>query len=241
MNLLRPLLTIVCLCVSITALSAELHTFKSADGSKTFSGELNRYDPTTKTVIVIVERKTQTFKIDLLSDEDQTYVIEQGKQLSLIKDIDITLKAYTEQSEKKTAERIEDRVYPSGYVITINNRSKQDFKGLKVSYTLHYAVQGYLEPDRKDETLTDTLTCDLAPGTSKELRTKTVDIVSGKLEPLIENVRRRDKDGNIYNETVVKEVGGLRKDLLKSCEVDLLIDGKIVKTVTDGKTEEPEK
>ncbi len=126
-------------------------------------------------------------------------------------------------------------------MITINNRSKQNFKNLEVSYTLHYAVQGYLEPDRKAETLTDTLTCNLAPGTSKELRTKTVDIVSGKMEPLIENIRRRDKDGNNYYESVIKELGGRRKDLMEGCVVDLLIDGKIVKTVTDGKIEEPEK
>jgi hypothetical protein len=240
MKPLRTLSTIACLCFSITLLSAEIHTFKSADGSKSFSGELNRYDPATKTVTVLVERKTQTFQIDLLSEEDQTYVIEQGKQLAITKDIDITLKAYTEKSEKKTSERIEDRVYPRGYVITIKNRSKEDFKNLELSYTMHYSVQGYLEPDRKDETLTDKLTCNLAPDSSKELRTKTVDIVTGKMEPLIENIRRRDKDGKFYYESVIKEPGGRRKDLLETCVVDLLIDGKIVKTVTKGKTEEPE-
>jgi len=240
MKPLLTVLTIACLCFSITALSAELHSFKSADGSKSFSGELNRYDPATKTVTVIVERKTQTFQIDLLSEEDKTYVIEQSKQLAITKDIDITLKAFTEKSVKKTSERIEDRVYPRGYVISIDNRSKQNFKNLELSYTIHYSVQGYLEPDRKDENLIDKLTCDLAANTSKELRTKTVDIVTGKMEPLIEQIRRRDEDGKFYYESVIKEPGGRRKDLLETCVVDLLIDGKVVKTVTNGRTEEPE-
>jgi hypothetical protein len=180
------------------------------------------------------------FSIDLLSEADQKYVIEQGKLLAVFKNIEISLKEFREESEKKTSERIEYRVAPCGYVITLNNRSAQDFKKLEVKYTIYYAVQGYLDADRKVETSTGELTCDLASNKSQELKTNSVDIVSGKMEPLIENVRRRNKDGNYYMESVVKEPGGRRTDLLQGCAVELWVDGKFVKTITDGKTEEKE-
>lgn len=237
---MKLLFTIGCLCFCITPLNAGLHNFKSADGSKSFSGELIEYDPTTKTVTVISQRNTKNFSIDLISEADQKYVIEQGKLLAVFKNIEISLKEFREESVKKTSERVEDRTAPSGYVITLNNRSTQDFKKFEVKYTIYYAVQGYLEEDRKVETSTGELTCDLASNKSQELKTKTVDIVSGKMEPLIENVRRRDKDGNNYMETVVKEPGGRRTDLLQGCAVELWMDGKVVKTITEGKKEEKE-
>lgn len=237
---MKLLFTMGCLCFCVTTLSAELRNFESADGSKTFSAELIGYDSKTKMVTVILQRKTQNFSIDLLSEDDQKYVIETGKQLAVINNIVITIKEFSENSEKKTSERVEDRVTPSGYVISLNNRSAQDFKKLEVKYTIYYAVQGYIEPDRKVETLTGDLTYDLASNKSKELNTKTVNIVNGKMEPLIENVRRRDQDGKYYMESVVKEPGGRRKDLLQGCAVELLIDGKVVKTITEGKTAEKE-
>lgn len=237
---MKLLFIIGCLCFCVTTLSAELHNFKSADGSKTFSAELIGYDPKTKMVTVILQRNTQNFSIDLLSEDDQKYVIEKGKQLAAIKNILITTKKFRGNSEKKTSGRVEDRVAPSGYVISLNNRSAYDFKNLEVRYTIYYAVQSYINSDRKVETLTGELTYDLASNRSKELNTKTVDIVNGKMEPLIENVRRRDQDGKHYMESVIKEPGGRRKDLLLGCAVELLIDGEVVKTVTEGKTEEKE-
>ena len=235
---MKLLFTIGCLCFCAARLSAESHNFKSADGSKSFSGELIEYDPKTKTVTVISQRKTMNFSIDLLGEADQKYVIEQGKLLAVFKNIEISLKDFREESVKKTSERVEDRTAPCGYVITLNNRSTQDFKNVVVKYTIYYAVQGYLEADRKVETATGELACDLASNKSQELKTKTVDIVSGKMEPLIENVRRRDKDGNHYMESVVKEPGGRRMDLLQGCAVELWMDGKVVKTISEGKTEE---
>lgn len=237
MNALIPL---GCLCLGVATLSAELHDFKSADGSKSFSGELIAYDAATKTVTVNSQRSTKKFSIDVLSEADQKYVIEQGKLLAVYNNIEISLKEFREDSQKRTSERIEDRVAPCGYYITLNNRSAQDFKNLVVKYTIYYGVQGYLEVDRKIETSSGELTCDLSSNRSQELQTKTVEIVSGKMEPLIENVRRRNKDGSHYMESIVKEPGGRRTDLLQGCVVELWVDGKVVKTITEGKIEENE-
>ena len=62
MNALIPL---GCLCLGVATLSAELHDFKSADGSKSFSGELIAYDAATKTVTVNSQRSTKKFSIDV--------------------------------------------------------------------------------------------------------------------------------------------------------------------------------
>ena len=219
-----------------SALHAEMHRFKSADGSKDFIGELTGYDPKTKAVSVKIKRRIQTFKIDLLSEEDQKYVIENGERLAVANDIDISLESYTDKYVKKKEKRIEDRIYPSGYEVKISNRSRRTFENLKLTYTIYYGVQGYLKPDRKTEEATGELVCKtLTSLGSTTLRTEPVSIVTGELEPIIDNQVMRNPDGSTYIEPIVKEPGGRRKDQLIGCTVNVLIDGKVVKTVTEGK------
>lgn len=61
-------------------LATEKHTFRSADGKKTFDALLTAYDPATGMVTVQkANRSTITFNIDILSEEDQKYVKEQAE------------------------------------------------------------------------------------------------------------------------------------------------------------------
>lgn len=232
----RILFTLVCLCFLTSPLHAEMHRFKSADGSKDFIGELTGYDPKTKMVSVKIKRRIQNFKIDLLSEEDQKYVIDHGERLAMANDIDITLENYTDKFVKKEEDRIEDRIYPSGYEVKISNRSRRTFEDIKLTYTVYYGVQGYLKPERKTEEATGELTLKTLTSLGRTtLRTEPVSIVSGVLEPIMENQVLRNPDGSTYVEPIVKEPGGRRKDQLIGCTVNLIVDGKVVKTVTEGK------
>lgn len=229
-------LVAACLLLMASGLHAEKHRFESADGTKNFIGELTGYDPKTQMVSVKINRRVQTFKIDLLSEDDQKYVMEHGERLAIVNDLDITLDDFAEKSTKRKKERIEDRVYPSGYEIKISNRSRRNFENLKLRYTIYYGVQGYLEPDRETKTKEGELLCKMVTKLgSTTLRTETVEIVSGKLDPLMENQVLRNPDGSTYVQSVVKEPGGRRKDQLIGCTVELVIDDKVVKTITEGK------
>lgn len=215
---------------------AETHRFESADGSKSFIGELTGYDAKSNRVSVKIKGKTQRFKLELLSEKDRKYVEDNAERLAFANDISISIDSFTDKYVKRSEDRTDDRVYPSGYNIKLSNRSKQTFENIEVTYTIYYGVQGYLKPERKTEKETgEMIFKSLIPLGSSTQRTKPVEIVSGKLEPVLRNVTRRNPDGSDYVEVVVSQPGGRRKDQLIGCSVSLVIDGEVVNTVTEGK------
>lgn len=234
MHFIRGIL--ILLAFAHLSASAELRRFQSKDKTKSFFAELTGYDAKTKRVTVRMKnRRLSTFPIDILSEGDQEYVVANGRRLAIGNDIRLSLRKFQDKSVKKLRPRITDRVYPSGYTISLSNRAKRSFKDISIRYTLYYGVQGYLEPKRKNEEKTGKLTCKLI--TSQQtvtLKTEAVDIVSGKLEPTFKSVRRRDSEGNTYTDLVVDKPGGRRKDILMGCKVEIVVDGEVVKSEADG-------
>jgi hypothetical protein len=221
------------LCLNI---SAELRRFQNAEETKSFFAELTGYDAQTKRVSVRLKNgRINVFTLDLLSEDDKTYVLANGKRLAIGNDIRVTIDDFKEKSTKAYEPLIENRVYPSGYTITLSNRAKKTHTNITINYTLYYAVQGYVKPKRKREEKTGTLTCEkiTAQGTVT-LKTETVDIISGKLDPTYKNVPKTNADGKRYTASVLDKPGGRRKDLLLGCKVDILVDGKVVKSITEG-------
>ena len=225
---------LVFLCLAMSA-SAEMRQFLNAEGTKSFSAELTDYDAKSKRVSVRLKNgRIQTFQIDLLSEEDKNYIEANARFLAVGNSLGVTLTRYQDASRKESSGRTVNRVHPSGYAITLNNRSKEVFSNLTLNYTLHYAVQDYLKPERVNQSKAGTLTCKVLPSSGREtFRTDSVDIVAGKLEPVIKNVRRRS-GGQDYMEAVVTKEGGRRKDLLVGCKLEVVVDGRVVKSVTDG-------
>jgi len=230
------LLTLLLLpCLSLTAI-AEMRRFQKADETKSFYAELTGYDTSTQIVTVRLKAgRTQSFKIDILSKDDQAYIKENGKRLGVGNNINITLRRFQGKSEKKVEPLIVNRVSPSGYTITLNNRSKSQYTDITVNYTLYYAVQDYLSPERTPKEQTGTLQCKkIMSKDTVYLKTDTVDIVSGKLDPVISHITKKGQNGQSYQETHVDKPGGRRKDQLIGCKVELLIDGEVVKSELDG-------
>ena len=59
-------------------------TWTSADGSKTFEGDLRALSERAKTVTVLMEGgKLRTFKISLLSEEDRNFLKKEGHKIIL--------------------------------------------------------------------------------------------------------------------------------------------------------------
>ncbi len=216
--------------------SAEIRRFQSQDKTKSFFAELTGYDAKTKRVTVRMKSgRKSSFKIDLLSENDQKYVVANGKRLAVGNDIRLSLRKFQDKSIKKLAPRTVDRVYPSGYTISLSNRSKNTYTDLSVNYTLYYQVQGYLKPEREKKMSTGNLSCEkIVANQTVTLHTEKLDIVSGKLEPVIKYVSKTNAEGISYQEPVVAKPGGRRKDLLTGCKVEILVDGEVVKSETDG-------
>ena len=78
----RPLIgflavTVITLCCQ----NLDARTWKSADGSKTFEGELKSYNASTGEVVVVRNGKDMTFKQDVLSGEDIEWLKTEGIKL----------------------------------------------------------------------------------------------------------------------------------------------------------------
>ncbi len=213
-----------------------MRRFQNADETKSFYAELTGYDEKTKRVTVRNKAgRKQSFSIEILSEDDRTYVKENAKRLAVGESISISLRKFQDKSEKQLEPRIENRVAPSGYTISLNNRSKSSFTNLTLNYTLYYTVQDYLSPERTPKQVSGTLTCEEI--TSREtvtLKTETIGIVSGKLEPVIKYKTKKNRDGQSYTEPYVDKPGGRRKDQMVGCKIELIIDGEVVKTETEG-------
>lgn len=229
-------LTLALLSILCIRADAELRRFQNAEQTKSFYAELTGYDAKTKRVTVKLKNgRAQSFSIDILSEDDKKYILENGKRLAVGNDIRVSMKDFNDKYKKVHKPRTEDRVYPSGYTITLSNRAKQIFENITLNYTLYYAVQGYVKPGRKQESKSGTLVCKHIPAQGNAtVKTETVDIISGKLDPVVGTRQRTDAEGNRYDETYVVEEGGRRKDLLLGCKVDIVVDGEVVKSVTEG-------
>jgi hypothetical protein len=233
-----PALVLVSLALAALShgLKAEGRVFHNVDGTKNFEAELTGYDGTSKLVSVKLENgRMQQFLIDVLSKEDQAYVLENADRLALANDLSIVLKIFRGESRKTEKDRITDHIYPTGYTISIRNRGRNGFENVTLDYTLFYKVQGYTSKDRELKQSSGTLECKVVPPASNISRnTETVDIVSGKLDALLREVARQGPDGQVYTEMEVVEPGGRRKDYIAGCLVRVLMGGKVVKTVAEG-------
>lgn len=216
--------------------SSRFRTYQNKEQTKSFEAELTGYDITTK--IVTVRRKNgrlSKFPIDILHETDQAYILSNAERLAIAEDISLSLTEYTLSTRKETKPLITNRIYPSGYIIKLKNRSQKTYTNLELNYTLYYQTQGYTSSKRIDHTKDGTLTCQtIPPRKTATLKTATVDIVSGKLEPVLGKRRVSNGDGTYRTDEYVVRPGGRKKDLLLGCKVDIILDGEIIKTLTEG-------
>lgn len=121
----------------------ELHEFSSADGIKTFWGDLTNYD--VKTDRVSVRRsngRKQVFLASVLSDEDREWVKQQYEIIKVGRSVRIDAKVkhgdrkITRSSNKK---QIDTSKF---FEIEISNSSSEEVSGLMVQYEIHVTQGG---------------------------------------------------------------------------------------------------
>lgn len=78
----KPLICFLAVTVlTLFGQNLDARTWKSADGSKTFEGELKSYNASTGEVVVVRNGKDMTFKQDILSGEDIEWLKTEGIKL----------------------------------------------------------------------------------------------------------------------------------------------------------------
>lgn len=137
------LLALVSLALPSAAL--EERQFFSKDKSQSFAGLLTGYNATSKVVTVRLTRgREKRFKLDLLSAEDQKYVLDNRDTLAVIQGISVSFKEVKEKSERTKEGLIRTSRVPTYFDVTVYNRTKTPIENLELKYSYYYCV-GTLE------------------------------------------------------------------------------------------------
>lgn len=77
----KPILSTLCIAF-VLMMSADARTWTSADGKKTFEGEMTAYDADAGRVTVDMKGREITFSINILSDDDIAFIKEEAPKLT---------------------------------------------------------------------------------------------------------------------------------------------------------------
>jgi hypothetical protein len=132
--------------MALPSAALEQREFHSQDKTKSFYGRLMEYSTSSKTVTVRLKNgKTQRFKISLLSEEDQKYVLDNLDTLAVMRSVSVKFKEITEKPVRTKEGRIRTSTTPTYFDLTVYNRSKTSIENLELRYNYYYCV-GSLDP-----------------------------------------------------------------------------------------------
>ena len=132
---MKRFLTIFTCLIAVAWAEPDWHTFTSADGGKKFAGKLVSFRQQGE--LVTVKRKDtnrdMSFKISILSEEDQKYILEQAPALTAAGAIRVSF--------DKNLVRLDDdkaRKYTGCYQISVENLSSESIQDVEVEYLVIY-------------------------------------------------------------------------------------------------------
>lgn len=129
----------ICLLAALPASAFEERTFHSADKSKSFVGEAVGYNSKTDTVTVRRSGGAElNFKVSLLSEEDQSYIRENGAALAASGATSVTLKEVEGERQTTRTDTTRTVVTPTGFYVTVKNGSDEVMENVTADYTIYY-------------------------------------------------------------------------------------------------------
>jgi hypothetical protein len=129
----------ICLLAVLPVSALEERTFHSADKSKSFVGEAIDYNSKTDTVTVRRGNGTEIkFKVSLLSEEDQTYIRENGVALAAAGATRVVLEKYENERQSSRTDITRSAITPTGYNVTVTNGSGEVMEDVSANYTIYY-------------------------------------------------------------------------------------------------------
>jgi hypothetical protein len=185
----RWLSMIALLSLALPCAAIEQHEFHSNDNSQSFHGQLTDYDAAKKVVTVKLKNgKVSKFKLSLLSEDDQKYVIHNQVTLSAVKGLEVSLKEIKGKITRTKEGLIRTTVTPTSYDVTVYNRTKTPMVDLTLNYHYYYCV-GTLTPGGAKHTpkvTTGSLVFDKLFGQdTATLTTSTIDITRARKKAVL--------------------------------------------------------
>ena len=114
-----------CAALMLPASGFEKRTFKSADNSKSFEGALTGFDAAKGLVTVrMTGGRDVSFKLSILSTEDQEYIKENANVLAAANAIRLDFEIYKNEAVKVEVAGSKTTTTPAGYEIVLRNSSK---------------------------------------------------------------------------------------------------------------------
>ena len=130
-----------CAALMLPASGFEKRTFKSADNSKSFEGALTGFDAAKGLVTVrMTGGRDVSFKLSILSTEDQEYIKENANVLAAANAIRLDFEIYKDKNEAVKVEVAGSKTTttPAGYEIELRNSSKKDVENVEINYTIFH-------------------------------------------------------------------------------------------------------
>lgn len=169
--------------VSLALPSAALEdrAFYNKDKSQSFSGRLTGYNASSKIVTVRLNKGGEKrFRLGLLAEADQKYVLENQDTLAVISGVNVSFKEIKEKSTRTKEGLIRTSTVPTYYDVTVYNRTKTSIEELELRYSYYYCV-GTLTiggPRHTPQVANGSLVFDkLYDQDTATLKTETIDIV----------------------------------------------------------------
>jgi hypothetical protein len=159
--------------------SQEWRTFTSADGGRSFKGQLVAFDKGTETVTVMnAKRQRLSFKIDVISDEDQDYVKENADKLPPDAKLKISFDELFDRTYfQRGAENTKTKTYDGGYTIHVNSYTPRLVSEAEVEYVMIYR-KDQVDGNHSDMIVRGSETVVIPPNSSASVDTETVDLVN---------------------------------------------------------------
>ena len=176
---MKLLATLFAACVSMGLASGEMRTYTSADGKKSFRGELLSYEEKSSKVQVRTSKgRVVTFSEKLLSEEDREFIKSQGPVLQARKSLSVKSKHASKRTAKNKPPEGEwcYEKYDHWYQISVGNSRQKLMKDVEVHYTF-FVERNRREYEGKIEVIEGSATIDLILANSEEqITTKKVNL-----------------------------------------------------------------
>lgn len=135
----KKLFLLLALSAVLPASALEQREFHNADKSKSFTGEAIAYNAKTETVTVLREGGGElTFKLSLLSEDDQAYIQKHSVKLATAGSVRIEMKEYEEERQKTRTDDMRSAITPTGFAVTVINDGDSPLHKVEVDYTIYF-------------------------------------------------------------------------------------------------------
>lgn len=207
----------------------EWRTFTSAEGSRSFKGQLVAYDRGSDTVTVInTKRQRFSFHIDMISEDDQDFVDENADKLPPDANLKIRFDELLDKTDsQRGADKTKTKTYDGGYTIHVNSYTPRLISEAEVEYVMIYR-KDKVNGKYSDMTVKGSETVVLPPNSSASVETKTVDLVNFYKAGKAISTAGGCSSGGCSKGSVTFTKSERSRDFMVGCVARVKIDGQVV-------------